>query len=187
MQQLLEYMYEHIAGLDWCEMKDPGVVTFFDATYKKTPDVKEFVKLVDAAFKNSGIDPLDNLTRSYPELGAYMGHQQHALVFMGISENLGLCEVSTPHLRMIEKMNGAVLGAVSEGGYLSEDQVKKIKTEVVNKLENLLVAKQEMANGELFFIPDQKKIKAAREPKSLIEQKGSPNNQKLLGDEGIDI
>ncbi len=71
---------------------------FFKAVAKGEPDAKAFEKLARThSGEFAAMDPFDGKEHSYIELGAWIGDQGVALLFMALGSLLGLFKVITPN------------------------------------------------------------------------------------------
>lgn len=179
MERLRDYIADHLYEINWLENKKTQTENFFEVVYNegKQPDVSKFYNLVKAVSKDSGgveINPFDNLTRSYIELGAWLGSQQLALGFMAIAENLGIAEVATPSFKIKKIMVDAVTSKLSgdKQNSMTEDDVAKLRGSSLNDESGFSHIKKEMGQGQLFMIPNQEKIKQLEEPNTYIESGG---------------
>ena len=95
-----DYVSSHTIMVD----KDDTDVTtvnmeFFKVASKATPDAEEFIKLSgECEGEFAEVNPFDGSEHGYIELGAWIGSQELALLYMGLGVKLGLFQLLTPRM-----------------------------------------------------------------------------------------
>jgi hypothetical protein len=80
-------------------------VHFFQVKIRGTPDVNNFIALIDAHVGDfNEVDVFDGNEHGYMELGGWIGDQGYALRFMALGSYLKLWDLMTP-----ENMLGAIM------------------------------------------------------------------------------
>lgn len=114
--KLAEYVYGHTERGDCkcgkcCDTTgapDPSGHTvdmvFFKVAAKDAPSVEDFKALTAAARDGSfsAVNPLDGLEHNYLELGAWIGDQGLAMLYMALGVNLGIFKLLSPAMLGLE-------------------------------------------------------------------------------------
>lgn len=89
-------------------------LVFLEVSAKNEPRADQFRELIIANKKGEfcELDPFDGAEHSYIEVGAWIGDQGVALMFMGLGKELGLWPIMTPKMlpglptSLVEQMAG---------------------------------------------------------------------------------
>ena len=92
---------------------------FFKVAAREAPDRDTFLQLTRAhTFTYVECNPLDGRDHSYIELGAWIGDQGVAMLFMGLGELLGVFQLLTPAILGMESTD-PLFKQMLEAGWLS--------------------------------------------------------------------